>query len=164
MRNRRREKAAGLPIANAPIANAPRANEPDGGALAAVDGSFNGVDLLRAQEIQELRECGQIDGDPEIDVTLYADIINAYRDKYDYIVVDTPALMANTETNIIAGSADYVFLLAEWCVTTREALRVGAQRLLDAQAQIIGFVITKVDEKQRIYFQPEDRHFYFKKR
>lgn len=98
----------------------------------------------------------------EFDLSAYTDMIEAHRKDYDYVIVDTPAVMTNAEANIIAGAADFVFVIAEWCATTREAARVGAQRLMDARARIVSFVITKVDEKQRIYFRPEDRHFYFK--
>lgn len=101
-------------------------------------------------------------GFAEHDAGTYADLIEKHRKEFDYVVVDTPALMTNAEAAIIAGAADFAFVVAEWCATTREAARVGAQRLLDARGRILSFVITKVDEKQRIYFRPEDRHFFFR--
>jgi len=102
-------------------------------------------------------------GHREIDLGGIAGFVEANRPNYDYIILDTPALMNNIESTAVAATADFVFVLTEWCVTTREAARVAAERLVNAQARILGFVVTKVDEKQRAYFNPEDRHFYFKR-
>jgi hypothetical protein len=38
------------------------------------------------------------------------------------------------------------------------------QRLIDARAKILTFLVNKVDERQRYYFRPEDRQFYYKKK
>jgi hypothetical protein len=54
-------------------------------------------------------------------------------------------------------------MIMEWCSTTRGAARAATQRLLDMRARVLSFVVNKVDERQRYYFRPEDRQFFFRK-
>jgi len=96
-------------------------------------------------------------------VNAFTRTLDQIRDDYDYIVIDAPAVLSKPEASVIAAAADFTVVITEWCVTTRGAARAGVQRLMDARAQILSFVIAKVDEKQRYYFRPEDGQFYFKK-
>ncbi len=99
----------------------------------------------------------------EFDADAFDATLAKLRGQYDYIVIDTPAVFAKPEASITAAAADLTVLVMEWCVTTRGAARAAAQRLMDARARILCFAVAKVDEKQRFYFRPEDRQYYFQK-
>lgn len=97
----------------------------------------------------------------EFDLGAFEATLAKLRKEFDYIILDTPAVFAKPEASVTAAAADFTVLVTEWCVTTRGAARAVAQRLMDARARILSFAIVKVDEKQRYYFRPEDRQYYF---
>lgn len=99
----------------------------------------------------------------EFDLGAFEGTLAKLRADFDYIIIDTPAVFAKPEASVIAAAADFTVLVIEWCVTTRGAARAVAQRLMDARANILSFAIVKVDERQRYYFRPEDRQYYFHK-
>ena len=84
--------------------------------------------------------------------------------QYDYIVLDTAALFHDAEAAYVAAHADYTALITQWRTSTRDSVRVACQQLLEARAEILCVIISQVDERQKSYFRPEDRKFYFKKR
>jgi|GEM_PF-2887405 len=120
-----------------------------------MDRTLCGVQMMSVES-----DSGIID---ELDISIFDSMIDNIRESYDYIVIDTPSVLARNEGSLIAAAADYTFLVMEWCTTTRGAARAATQRLLDTNARILSFVVNKVDEKQRYYFRPEDRQFYFRK-
>jgi uncharacterized protein involved in exopolysaccharide biosynthesis/Mrp family chromosome partitioning ATPase len=83
---------------------------------------------------------------------------------YDYIVIDSSAILEKADASYIASRADYVSLLTEWRVTTRDALMTACRSLIDVHANFLCFVINKVDERRRHFFRPEDRKFYFSRK
>ncbi len=99
----------------------------------------------------------------EFDVPVFDAMIEDIRADFDYIIIDAPSVLGKNEGGIIASAADYTVMVMEWCSTSRGAARAAVQRLMEMRAQLLSFVVTKVDEKQRFYFRPEDRQFYFRK-
>ncbi len=99
----------------------------------------------------------------DFEISVFDSMIDEIRDDFDYIVVDAPSVLAKNEGSVIAAAADLTVLVMEWCSTSRGAARAATQRLVDMHATILSFVVTKVDEKQRFYFRPEDRQFFFRR-
>ena len=62
----------------------------------------------------------------------------------EYLIVDSPSVLAVADTAVLAALADAVVLVAAQRHTTREALRLALQYLDDIQANIIGVVINRV--------------------
>ncbi|MEX0644462.1 MAG: exopolysaccharide transport family protein [Parvularculaceae bacterium] len=116
-----------------------------------------GVSIIEFSEFEEDRR-------NDFDMGALGASIDKLRAEHDYIIIDAPAVLARAEASIIAGAADFVVMVLEWCSTTRGAARVSVQRLIDARAKILTFLVNKVDERQRYYFRPEDRQFYYKKK
>ena len=100
----------------------------------------------------------------DLDVAQFSNFLDALREEYDYIIIDCPDLMSVTETSLMAGCADGIAYVVEWCETTRDALRVGVGRIKGTRTPIMSFVLSKADNKQRYYFRPEDRQFYYRRR
>jgi uncharacterized protein involved in exopolysaccharide biosynthesis/Mrp family chromosome partitioning ATPase len=116
-----------------------------------------GVSIIEFSEFEEDRR-------NDFDMAALGASIDKLRAEHDYIIIDAPAILVRAEASIIAGAADFVVMVLEWCSTTRGAARVSVQRLIDARAKILTFLVNKVDERQRYYFRPEDRQFYYKKK
>lgn len=64
---------------------------------------------------------------------------------YDYIVFDTPPILALSETRLIASMADTVVLLIRWNSTPRNAVRTTLHILDDIGARLAGACLTQVD-------------------
>ncbi len=82
-------------------------------------------------------------------------IVNQLKERYDFILIDTPSL-AVAETSILAQLADGVVILAKLGETTSPALRTAFTQLENVDAKIIGSIATYV---------PVDRaHGYYHKK
>ena len=99
----------------------------------------------------------------DFDVSVFDSMVEDIRDDFDYVVIDAPSVLAKNEGSVIASAADFTVLVMEWCSTSRGAARAATQRLVDMGATILSFLVNKVDEKQRFYFRPEDRQFFFRR-
>jgi len=99
----------------------------------------------------------------DFDVSIFDNMVEDIRDDFDYVIVDAPSVLAKNEGSVIASAADFTVLVMEWCSTSRGAARAAAQRLVDMGATVLSFLVNKVDEKQRFYFRPEDRQFFFRR-
>ncbi len=119
------------------------------------DRTVCGVDVMELQSNKVSYE--------DFEVSVFDSMIEDIRADFDYIVVDAPSVLAKNEGSVIAAAADLTVLVMEWCSTSRGAARAATQRLVDMRATMLSFVVTKVDEKQRFYFRPEDRQFFFRR-
>ncbi|HRC63298.1 MAG TPA: CpsD/CapB family tyrosine-protein kinase, partial [Dehalococcoidia bacterium] len=61
----------------------------------------------------------------------------------DYVLFDSPPILAVTDASILAASTDAAILIAERGRTRTEALRRAHQALLRANARVLGVVINK---------------------
>lgn len=99
----------------------------------------------------------------DFEISVFDSMVENIRSDFDYVIIDAPSVLAKNEGSVIASAADFTVLVMEWCSTSRGAARAATQRLVDMRATMLSFVVTKVDEKQRFYFRPEDRQFFFRR-
>ncbi|HML20740.1 MAG TPA: polysaccharide biosynthesis tyrosine autokinase [Aggregatilinea sp.] len=62
----------------------------------------------------------------------------------EYLIVDSPSVLAVADTAVLAALADAVILVASQRHTSREGLRLALQYLDDIQANVIGMVVNRV--------------------
>lgn len=87
-------------------------------------------------------------------------LLHMWRCEYDFVIVDTPPVLAFTDAVIMAGLADATVLVVRSMTTNRQALWHVRQRLERAQAQICGVLLNDVPFDS---FDPEtfrDRRAY----
>jgi succinoglycan biosynthesis transport protein ExoP len=70
--------------------------------------------------------------------------LHRWRYEYDFVIVDTPPVLAFTDGVIIAGLADATVLVVRSMTTTKQALWHVRQRLERAHAQIYGVLLNDV--------------------
>ena len=99
----------------------------------------------------------------DFEISVFDSMVENIRSDFDYVIIDAPSVLAKNEGSVIASAADFTVLVMEWCSTSRSAARAATQRLVDMRATMLSFAVTKVDEKQRFYFRPEDRQFFFRR-
>ena len=78
----------------------------------------------------------------------FADLLQSLRNHYDVIVLDTPAVLAISDSRIIARHADAVVFAVRWDSTPPEAVFEGLSELRAVGASISGLVFTRVDSSR----------------
>jgi succinoglycan biosynthesis transport protein ExoP len=73
---------------------------------------------------------------PEMAATL-----QRWRERFDYVVIDTPPVAMVTDAVVLAAQADAVLLVAMAEATTRQALRRTRDVLVRANARLAGVVV-----------------------
>ena len=74
------------------------------------------------------------------------------KEKYDYIVLDTPPLQAVTDTQILSTKADGTLIVVRSGVTKKEAVHNAVSMLKKVNGHIIGTVLNAAENKKDKYY------------
>ena len=80
------------------------------------------------------------------------DILNSCIDNYDYIIVDTPPLLAATDAQIMARVADATLLVVDMQISKRKQIIEAKKRLNNVGARLLGVVANKLELHQNSYY------------
>jgi len=80
--------------------------------------------------------------------------------RFDYVVLDSPPLLAVTDATVLSAMVDGVVLVVESGVTPRNAVVRSFRMLQDAGGRILGTVINKMDLRHDGYYGYSYRHYY----
>ncbi len=78
------------------------------------------------------------------------EVLNQLRQLYDYIVIDSPALLSIADATVIARQADAVVVVVSIRHSQPSELRMALQQLADVNAKTVGLVINRAP-KTRVY-------------
>ena len=80
-------------------------------------------------------------------------VMEEIKDMYDYVIIDTPPILAVTDPQIMANKCDgVVFVLASG--KTHKDRSIRAKDLLEkAKSQLLGVVVNRMDNKENGYYQ-----------
>ena len=78
-------------------------------------------------------------------------VINELKEKYDYVLIDTPPVLPVTDSSVISSIADGTILLTAWNQITPAMAKEAKTRLEQAGAKIIGVVLNKVEVASKGY-------------
>ena len=67
------------------------------------------------------------------------------RRKFDYILIDTPPLISVTDPGILGSQADGVLMVVQAGRTQRGVVRHATELLHQAQARLVGYVLTNIE-------------------
>ena len=81
------------------------------------------------------------------------DILNSCIDNYDYIIVDTPPLLAATDAQIMARIADATLLVVDMQISKRKQIIEAKKRLNNVGARLLGVVANKLELHENSYYQ-----------
>lgn len=108
------------------------------------------TDALQYIPIEELAilPCGTIPRDPSelLSRPEYEALLEVLREKFDYVVVDTPPVLVVTDPCSVAPRADAVIVCMRLSRHTREFGRRAFGQLRDVGANVVGMVINGVEE------------------
>lgn len=90
----------------------------------------------------------------------FDELIAHLRSLYDYIVVDTPPLLAVTDTRILLRHFDATALLTRWRSTPARAVRAAIHQVESVGGEISGIALTMVNLKAQAQSSSGDPSYY----
>lgn len=92
-----------------------------------------------------------------------ARLLNAVREQYDLILLDTPPVQAMSEARVAASLADAVLLCVRWRDTPRAVLRHALDMLRETHANVVGSVLTRIDPRVHVRSGSADSEVYHRR-
>jgi capsular exopolysaccharide synthesis family protein len=97
-----------------------------------------------------------------LDSNAMRNFISVLSEQFDYILLDTPPLMAVSDARVAAKLADYIIFLVRWEQTPRE-LAVNALKLLQTTSRNVGVVLSQVNVRRHAKYGYGDYGSYYSK-
>lgn len=82
----------------------------------------------------------------------YLDLVASLDDHFDWAIIDTPPVLAVTDSSIAANDASGVVFVVSSDKTSRQAARAAVEQLTSANAHIVGLVLNRVDLIRHPYY------------
>ncbi|MEW5802924.1 MAG: polysaccharide biosynthesis tyrosine autokinase [bacterium] len=79
-------------------------------------------------------------------------ILNDLKSRYDMIIIDSPPIVAVTDSVIISRLVDGIALVIHGGATNRDIIKQGRNLLQKANAHLLGAVINNIDLAKRSYY------------
>ena len=80
------------------------------------------------------------------------EILTHVRDKFSYIIVDSPPVLGLADATILASSCDASLLIVEGASTRTPSVKATLDRLLVSGIKVLGIVITKYTQQSKGYY------------
>jgi succinoglycan biosynthesis transport protein ExoP len=122
---------------------------------------------LRETEVPGLRllSSGRIPDNPAdlLGSNSLRDLLEAERDRYDWILIDAPPILAMADTPILSALADGLVMVvwSEHC--TRPALKRSLEQVRGVGGKLTGVVLNKVDLKRNAYYYGQYYGEYYRR-
>jgi len=78
----------------------------------------------------------------------FREFIEIIRGEFDYIVIDSPPVLAVPDARVLASHADSIVFAVKWSTTTKTQVRQGIDMLESVGANVTGLVLTQVDQRK----------------
>lgn len=124
----------------------------DPGLAAAADGEADVFAVVKPTAIEQLSvlPCGPIPDAPAelLSSSRFTDVLKALKGRFDYVIVDTPPLLAVSDPRVVAQRADAVLLTLRLTSTSRADGERAAEMLGDLGVNVLGVAVnaTRPDE------------------
>lgn len=82
----------------------------------------------------------------------FAALLHEEREKYDYVLVDTPPVISMSDASIVAKQCDGAILIIESEAVSRKVALKAKEQLEMSGCKILGAVLNKVDMKSSSYY------------
>lgn len=78
--------------------------------------------------------------------------LKSFEDFYNYVIIDTPPLLAATDAQILASISDAALLVVDTKKSKRRQVTEAKRRLDNVGARLLGVVMNKVDSYKDTYY------------
>ncbi|WP_368490061.1 CpsD/CapB family tyrosine-protein kinase [Clostridium sp. BJN0013] len=86
--------------------------------------------------------------------------LESLKDKFEYIIIDTPPVVAVTDAQLLARCADGCILVVASSQVEREAAVRAKELLLKVNANILGIVLNKLEVREKGYYGYYYQYYY----
>lgn len=76
-----------------------------------------------------------------------SELLRQVRTEYDTVIIDAPPILAVADASILLTQVDGVLLLARYASTTREQLRLAAERIETVGGRLLGTILNRVPRR-----------------
>jgi succinoglycan biosynthesis transport protein ExoP len=111
-----------------------------------------------------LLPCGYIPPNPAelLGSTVMRDIVRALKTRYDWVLIDTPPVLAMADTPVLCPFVDGIILVVASEASTRPAIQRAIDQLSSVGGTITGAVLNKVDLKRNSYYYSQYYGEYYR--
>lgn len=88
-------------------------------------------------------------------------MLDRLREVYDLVVIDTPPVLAVSDTLVLLRLADKTCFVVRWGKTHREAAVNALRQVIDAGADLLGALLTQVDAKKHAQYHYGNSAYYY---
>ena len=88
-------------------------------------------------------------------------LIQALEKRFDFILIDTPPVLALAEARLVASKVDRVVFLVQWRRTPAKAIENAISSLVKAGAKLAGVCLTQVDLRRQTNEGYGDSYYYY---
>ncbi|MGH8488679.1 MAG: GumC family protein [Gammaproteobacteria bacterium] len=74
-------------------------------------------------------------------------LLDQVANKFDLVILDSPPVMAVTDSRVLATKVDTTVYIAKWASTRREIVKYGIKMIASAGGRVSGVVLSMVDSK-----------------
>lgn len=124
-------------------------------------------DAIRATNIDNLDVivCGPKPPNPAelLGTERFSQMLAILKEKYDYVIIDTPPLGSMIDAAIVASQADGTIMLIEYNTVDYKKAVMVKEQLEKANARILGVVINKIPRREYKQYYYYDYDYYYKK-
>jgi capsular exopolysaccharide synthesis family protein len=82
-------------------------------------------------------------------------MLGALAESFDFIIVDTPALLSNADAAVVARRASGVILVARAASTSRDEFQAARQGLRAVDGRMLGVVLNRARERDRWLYRED---------
>jgi len=103
----------------------------------------------------DLLPCGKLPRNPAelLSSDRFQELLDLLRDRYEFVIIDSPPMLAVTDASIVAARVDTVLMTLKLTRHSRRNLDMSRQMLDNVSAHIAGIVVNFVGGKQRDAYQ-----------
>jgi capsular exopolysaccharide synthesis family protein len=87
----------------------------------------------------------------------FKDLMTSLSEHFDWVVIDSPPVMAVTDASIIAHGVTGVVFVIGAEMTSRSAAKTALDQLDSAKAKYVGAILNRVDVRRNPYYY--SRHY-----
>jgi capsular exopolysaccharide synthesis family protein len=139
--------------------------EPGPGLANCLEGGVSVDDVIQEDPLSSahvLQAGTMMQNSPEkFDSQLMEVLLRHLQRKYDLVILDSAPILAVSDTLFIARLADKTIFLTRWARTKQATTKLALERVIEAQADVAGVLLTMVDVKLHAQYSYGDSGSYY---
>lgn len=93
--------------------------------------------------------------------SLFEKMIDRLKQSYDYIILDTPPVLALSDIRVISAVTDAMLLVVRWNKTPKDAVQLATRILEESEAKVMGVCLNQINMKSAVAQGYGDAIHYF---